>query len=239
MQKKKYQPENSEGKNPALLSKTSSNQMMIQSSRDEIMKHRARIVVTYLVFLILLVSQFAAGCIEQSSGLSGENGTEKLEETESSRDSQTGYLKTEAVNLSGIEGKNASFSKNYRLEALDVELKTPQYDQPLQESTIMNYEEFSKKFLTDETALQRLKENGFVVIANPYNPKEEDIAAMYTQLENEGQLIFITSDTMLHLYHVQFDDSMSQVEQNKLYDLLWELDKGLLDSSVEKYNSAS
>jgi len=93
--------------------------------------------------------------------------------------------------------------------------------------------------LTDEAALEKLKENGFVVISNPYNPKEEDITAMYNRLGNEGQLIFITSDTLLHLYHVQFDDSMSQVEQNELYDLLWELDNALLNASVEDHNKAS
>jgi hypothetical protein len=32
---------------------------------------------------------------------------------------------------------------------------------------------------------------------------------------------------------------MSQVEQNELYDLLWEIDKDLLNSSIEEYNTAS
>lgn len=41
--------------------------------------------------------------------------------------------------------------------------------------------------------MEKLKENGFVVIPNPYNPREEDITAMYDRLENEGQQIFITS----------------------------------------------
>ncbi|MDM7920078.1 MAG: DUF3160 domain-containing protein [Methanosarcina sp.] len=174
-----------------------------------------------------------------------ENGTEKTDEIESNNEmdnnkiSSTGYLKTEAVNLSGVEAENSSLAGNYRLEALDIELKTPQYELPLEESDISNYGEVSQRFLTDEAALEKLKENGFVVISNPYNSKEEDITAMYNSLEREGQLIFITSDTLLHLYHVQFDDSMSQIEQNELFDLLWGLDKALLDASVEEYNSAS
>jgi hypothetical protein len=191
------------------------------------------------MFLIFLISLFTGGCLEQSSLLKGENGTEQKEETGNDRSSSTGYLKTKAVNLSGFEAGNSSLAGNYRLEALDIELKAPQYDLPLKESDIMNYEEFSQRFLTDEAALEKLKENGFVVISNPYNPKEEDITAMYNRLGNEGQLIFITSDTLLHLYHVQFDDSMSQVEQNELYDLLWELDNALLKASVEDYNRAS
>jgi len=203
------------------------------------MKNLTQTVITLMIFLILLVSIFTGGCLEQSSGLNEKNGTEMIEKVDSDRNTSTGYLKTEAVNLSGFEAENFSFAENYRLDALDIELKAPQYELPLKESDITNYGKFSKKFLTDETALEKLKENGFVVISNPYNSKEDDITAMYNSLENEGQLIFITSDTLLHLYHVQFDDSMSQIEQNKLYDLLWELDKALLNASVEDYNRAS
>ncbi|AKB51798.1 hypothetical protein MSBRW_2545 [Methanosarcina barkeri str. Wiesmoor] len=225
------------------------------------MKNLTQTVTTLLMLLILLVSIFTGGCLEQSSGLNGKNGTETTEEVDNNslpnlyndvqvknvmieevdRDgnTSTGHLKTEAVDLSNIEAENISFAENYRLDALDIELKAPQYELPLQESDIMNYGEFSQKFLTNETALKKLKENGFVVISNPYNSKEDDITAMYNSLENEGQLIFITSDTLLHLYHVQFDDSMSQIEQNKLYGLLWELDKALLNASVEDYNRAS
>lgn len=201
--------------------------------------------VTLLIFLIFTASLFTEGCTDKSPTLSLENGTEKADETgnnnemDNNKSSSTGHLKTEAVNLSGIKAEKFSLAGNYRLEALDIELKTPQYDLPLEESHISNYGEVSQSFLTDKTALEKLKENGFVVISNPYNPKEEDITAMYSKLEREGQLMFITSDTLLHLYHVQFDDSMSQIEQNELFDLLWELDKALLDASVEEYNSAS
>ncbi|KKG11081.1 DUF3160 domain-containing protein [Methanosarcina sp. 2.H.A.1B.4] len=203
------------------------------------MKNQTQIVVALLMFFIFSVSLFTGGCLEQSSGLSGENGTEQGEEAGNNKIALTGNLKTEAVNLSGLEAGNSSLAGNYRLEALDIELKASQYELPLQESDVTNYGEFSQKFLTDEAALEKLKENGFVVISNPYNPKEEDITVMYDRLGREGQLIFITSDTLLHLYHVQFDDSISQVEQNELYDLLWELDKALLNASVEDYNRVS
>jgi len=203
------------------------------------MKNRTNTVMIFLISFLFLAFLFTGGCLEQSSGLSRENGAEKTEEVDSNRSSSTGHLKTETVNLSDFETENSSLTGNYRLEALDIELKAPQYDLPLQESDISNYREFSQRFLTDEKSMEKLKENGFVVISNPYNLKEEDITAMYGRLEREGQLIFITSDTLLHLYHVQFDDSMSQVEQNELYDHLWELDKALLNASVDDYKSAS
>ncbi|MDI9396079.1 MAG: DUF3160 domain-containing protein [Euryarchaeota archaeon] len=202
------------------------------------MKNRINAFVTLLIFLILLAFLFTGGCLKQSPTLGVENGNENTDEV-GNESSSTGHLKTEELNLSDFETGISSLAGNYRLEALDIELKTPQYELPLKESEVSNYEEFSQSFLTDEAALKKLKENGFVLISNPYNPEEEDITAMYSRLGNGGKQIFITSDTLLHLYHVQFDDSMSQVEQNELYDLLWELDKTLLDASVEKYRSVS
>ena len=63
---------------------------------------------------------------------------------------------------------------------------------------------------------------------------------MYEKLKKDDKPIFITSDTVLHLYHVLFDESMSEIERKELYDLLWEIDQSLLDASVEDYkvNSA-
>lgn len=216
------------------------------------MKHRTKTFVAYLTFLVLLVSFFTLGCLEQSSGLSGENGTEKKAVNNSGSSpagnygfpagygrSQAGHLKTEEVNLSGLKAGNLSLAGNYRLEALDLELKTPQYKLPLKESDFSNYKEFSHIFSTNTAALEKLEKNGFVVVPNPYNPKEEDITAMYEKLKGDDKPIFITSDTLLHFYHVQFDESMSDIEREELYDLLWELDSSLLNASVEYYKTSS
>jgi hypothetical protein len=216
------------------------------------MKYRNRTVLTYFVFLIILVSLFTGGCLEQSSGLSGENGTEKGAVNNSGSSptsnhgfsagygsSQSSHLKTEEVNLTGSEAGNFSLARNYRLEALDLELKTPQYELPLKESDLSNCKTFSHLFSANTAALEKLEKNGFVVVPNPYNPKEEDIATMYEKLKEDDKPIFITSDTVLHLYHVQFDGSMSEIERKELYDLLWEIDSSLLNASVEDYETGS
>lgn len=112
-----------------------------------------------------------------------------------------------------MEAGNLSLAGNYRLEALDIELKAPQYELPLKESDFSNYEKFSNIFSANKTALEKLEKNGFVVVSNPYNPKEQEITAMYEKLKGDDKPIFITSDTLLHLYHVQFDESMSEIER--------------------------
>ena len=62
---------------------------------------------------------------------------------------------------------------------------------------------------------------------------------MYSTLKEEEIPVFITTDSLLHLYHIQFDETLRQIEENEFYDTLWKTDLTLLNASVEKYNSAS
>jgi hypothetical protein len=178
------------------------------------------------VYVMLLLFVFFAGC----SGQRTEQDT-------------PGYaadiLKTEAVTYSGVLGQSASLPINYSMEALDVELKAPSYELPLERDKISNYRTFSTRIPLDTSALEMLESNGFVVIENPYNPAEEDITSMYVTLKEEEIPVFITTDSLLHLYHIQFDETLRQIEENEFYDAIWKTDLALLNASVEEYNSAS
>ncbi|HII81646.1 MAG TPA: DUF3160 domain-containing protein [Methanosarcina sp.] len=187
------------------------------------MNHRIRLASVYLMLLLFV---FFAGC-------SGQN----------SEQDAPGYaadiLKTEAVTYSGVLGQSASLPINYSMEALDVELKAPSYELPLQRDKISNYGNFSGKITLNESDLKLLESNGFVVIENPYNSAEEDITSMYVTLKEEEIPVFITTDSLLHLYHIQFDETLRQIEEKEFYDALWETDLAMLNASVEEYNSAS
>jgi len=203
------------------------------------MKHGTKLAVTNLILLIILASLFAEGCLGQSSGLSRENVTEMKGEINASGTSPVNRLETEEVNLSGSEAGNSSIAGNYRLEALNVELKAPSYELPLHREGISNYADFSGKIPLNESALKMLEGNGFVVVENPYNPGEEDITSMYAALEEQEIPVFITTDSLLHLYHIQFDETLRQIEEKEFYDILWRTDLALLNASVEKYNTAA
>jgi hypothetical protein len=203
------------------------------------MKQRTKTVVTFLIFLILLVSLITVGCLGRSSGLNGEKEIENKGEADNNGSSSASRLVTEAVNLSDSTAGNSSLAGKYRLEALDVELKVPSYDLPLNMDAISNYGNFSGKISLDESALKILESNGFVVIENPYNSREEDITSMYSTLKEEEVPIFITTDSLLHLYHIQFDETLRQIEEKEFYDSLWKTDLALLNASLDTYNSAS
>ncbi|WP_440955306.1 DUF3160 domain-containing protein [Methanosarcina sp. Mfa9] len=184
-----------------------------------------RRIKTIVICIIVSVSIFVGGCLEESGGRN--------------ENSATGHLKTEAVSFSGSGAGNFPLTENYHLEALDIELKVPPYELPLEKAEISNYENFSGKIQLNAQALEKLKTNGFVVIENPYNSGEEDITGMYSSLEKEGVPIFITTDSLLHLYHIQFDETLRRIEEQEFYGLLWEIDRTLLNASVAEYNNAS
>ena len=173
------------------------------------------------------------------TGKKAEMGRNESSDVSNDENYSTGYLKTEAVNFSDSRAGNSTLAKNYKLEVLDVELKVPSYELPLNRGKITNYGNFSGKIPLNESALKMLENNGFVVIENPYYSGEEYITSMYATLKQDEIPVFVTTDSLLHLYHIQFDETLRQIEERDFYDTLWKTDLVLLRTSIEKYNSAA
>jgi len=174
------------------------------------------------IFVLAVVGIiFICGCIQQPTPSKPEEAT----------------LKTEPIDLSGVQTEKLSFINHYSLHPLNVTLQVPQYNLPLKNEEIYNFNDFSKKIPLDANALRLLKKNGFVVIGNPFNPEEEYITEPYKTLKQKEIPVFITSDSLLHLYHIQFDETLRQIEEREFYDTIWEISEELLNKSVEDYNN--
>ncbi len=154
-------------------------------------------------------------------------------------DPATGTLEVEPILLSGIDTEKLSLSEHYSLDPIKIELKASQYELPLKAAEISNYDDFSGKIQLNSGALDLLNNNGFVVIKNPFYEKTESITSPYETLKDREIPIFITTDSLLHLYHIQFDETLRQIEEKEFYDAIWEIDKKLLEESIEDYNSAA
>jgi len=152
---------------------------------------------------------------------------------------QPSAIQTELVDLSGISTEKTNFAKYYSLASLDIPLKVSQYGLPLKIEWLANFEDFSKKISLSDNVINLLKKNGFAVIDSPFDLKEEDIAEPFKVLESREIPIFITSDSLLHLYHIQFDETLRQIEEREFYDKIWGISKELLDDSIEKYNKST
>lgn len=215
------------------------------------MKMRELIVICLLIVSLILES----GCIGSSSEPVKEtklvNETKFEDKTNSQTSSYNSTEKDVSVENSSEKSKNSltlegqsSFSNYYNKKSLQFEAAVPTYSLPLQDSEIANYYQFTQKIPLTNEERDLLYKNGFIVIENKTT---ENLLIAGKTLVNETYLdlkvadvpIFITSDSLLHLYHIQFDETLKRVETEEFYDDLWKLDKTLLEASIEDYDSAS
>lgn len=160
-----------------------------------------------------------------------------LEPTPTEPEETMATLQTAAIDLSSAETTaKTQFTEYYSLSALNLSLQTAQYSLPVDTDEIHNYRDFSRKISMDESAVRLLETNGFVVIENSFDTREEDITAPYTALKEREIPVFITADSLLHLYHIQFDETLRGIEEREFYALIWEISRELLNESVADYD---
>jgi len=116
----------------------------------------------------------------------------------------------------------------------------PQYDLPLDLAKLTNadfgksvYPVRDKPLAAKADAM--LKAKGFAVIGGGRN---DDVARFYKNLKIRGVPIFITSDSLLHLYHIQFDETLRDIEQRQFAADALALSKALQAEAI-KLHAAS
>jgi hypothetical protein len=145
-------------------------------------------------------------------------------------------LKGNMKTTSSVE-KASVFAAYYEPETVSLTPSVPQYALPLSTSDISNYGDFSSKVSLDGESLGLLEKNGFVVMENPFSPQGEDMTEPYETLKNQEIPVFITTDSLLHLYHIQFDETLRIIEEKEFYDDIWEVSKAMIAKSEQDYNS--
>jgi hypothetical protein len=137
------------------------------------------------------------------------------------------------IELSEDEYIKPDFSQYFESVEVDVKPEVPPYSLPLDLKTIESFAKVNDLLLkNDEKAQRQLEQNGVVVIDWG---KEHDIVAPFKFLKRSGIPLFITSDVLLHLYRIQFLESLKEVEEEELSDLLLALSERFLESSREQY----
>jgi hypothetical protein len=86
-------------------------------------------------------------------------------------------------------------------------------------------------FLLSSSQTERLIKDGFVV-----NPGSElEFFALYEKARYDNVPIFVTSDSLLHSYHLMFDKSLRVAEEQHFIPLLKNLNQAMLAKSEEVY----
>jgi hypothetical protein len=120
------------------------------------------------------------------------------------------------------KGKFAEFPE------VGVEIKPQVADYQIEKdfSNVINFNDFSK--LSDK-AKEKLLENAFVVTEgdeNEFFPLYEENASLAHQYPS-----FITTDSVVHTYHLLFDYLLRGLEKEKLYSLLRQLNQKMMENS--------
>ena len=136
------------------------------------------------------------------------------------------------------------FGQFYEPVDVDVKPAIPSYKLPLTPNNVSNWAEATRKLGLGPAAQAKLKANGFVVIPLPAlrdkknKPvAKDDITKPYEGLKVAGVPIFVTTDTLLHLYHVQFDETLKDIEEREFYGDMSQLANFLVGELGQAYQA--
>ena len=139
------------------------------------------------------------------------------------------------------------------VNSVGVKADIPAYALPLAVSDISNYPLLADKIPLTSKALALLKQNGFAVFATPEEIAEQkirmqgsrdiayprdDFIAYYEVLSNLDVPIFITTDSLLHYYHIFFDTTLMRLERDLFYRDIWDISRALLETSLVHYRKS-
>ena len=121
----------------------------------------------------------------------------------------------------------ASRFGDYKEIRVSVNPKVPSYSVDEDLSNVINASDFN---LSDESE-ELLVKNAFVVVPGNYY----EFFSLYENNRYSETPSFITTDAVLHNYHLMFNHLLEKVEKDKLIPELKDLDEGMFEASLDQY----
>ena len=122
--------------------------------------------------------------------------------------------------LPGCDNLPTRMAGYYQPVELEIDPKAPQYKLPVDLTKLTNAGFVGKLYELRGRGLDKpfkamLAESGLAAVAAG---TQSDVAGFYKSLKQRGLPIFITSDSLLHLYHIQFDETLKDIEEREFFD---------------------
>jgi hypothetical protein len=121
----------------------------------------------------------------------------------------------------------------YRPTPVSFTPSSPPYSLPLDLTQIANSNQIQEELNLNSGQEALLEMNGFVVI--PWSGG--DIVEPYKTLKSRDVPIFVTTDTLLHLYHIQFNEILKRVEEEEFYSQLIDMSLAMLERAEADYQA--
>jgi hypothetical protein len=117
------------------------------------------------------------------------------------------------LTLSNVYMGTGTFSA--KLPQITLQVNASQYELPVNLYDVEGYAELKDWLKITAEQEESLSKNGFVVArVNGF----ETLAQFYDYALDHGLPILITTDAVLHTYHVLFDETLKRIEMNELID---------------------
>jgi len=130
------------------------------------------------------------------------------------------------------EKQAAKLSRFYEPVEVAVEAGIPEMPLPAVKEKIANWDKLEQLFANSNSYLNGgetlLLHNGFVVLEDRQFDQAGEFYEFYQQ---RGLPVLITSDVLLHLYHVQFDTTLKDTEENCLYKDMVRISRRVLEKA--------
>ena len=149
------------------------------------------------------------------------------------------------ISVCAVAGKNVrangltqlSFGQYYEPYELNIEPNAPGYTLPLDLNDITNFSDVDDKIPLDSVS-DLIQKNGFAVRQTNFTTLDifaDDIIAWYKDLSEQGIPLFLTTDTFLHLYHLQFAETLKSIEEREFIPDLNSLTIALQNDALEQF----
>lgn len=124
---------------------------------------------------------------------------------------------------------SASSFATYKETPVNITPRVPAYTVSPNLENVSNAADFTMS----EAAKKLLVKNGFVVVAG----RSPEFFPVYESNRYSYVPNFVTTDSILHNYHLMFDYTLKKLEEEKFALELQNLSKGMLEDAITTYNS--
>ncbi len=126
------------------------------------------------------------------------------------------------------------FGKYYQPVKFQLQPAVPSYPLPLKPGDIYNFNKISG-LIVDQAAKDLLSKNGLVTINWG---AQDDVVKAYQAIKQMDLPVFVTADSLLHLYHIQFDETLKQIEQKEFYPDLIKISQAMQAELLKLYQTS-
>lgn len=187
-----------------------------------------------LLAMVLLLVMTLSACSSPFNKMGGDdNKKEEGKETSKEEKNEVGEAGLNA--LLGYDAEKLLDVEEVKdFEEIDIEANVKPYDVPKESKMINGFvqDEYTQEY--NAKMMKNLKDNGFFIDYEKY----QQPFSIYETNQYMGSNNFVTTDSIVHLYHIIYLGMMEDMEQNALKQKLMALSKNCLDNALSDYKEA-